>query len=56
MEVESSLNVRDEYPLPRIMKDDLQRLREYPRDVITIRQHQKYAITDFMQVSRAHSV
>jgi hypothetical protein len=27
MEAEASLNVRDEYPLPHIIKDDLQRLR-----------------------------
>jgi hypothetical protein len=56
MEVEASLSVRDENPLPHITKDDLQRLRADPGDVITIRQHQKISISDFMQVSKAHSV
>jgi hypothetical protein len=56
MEVDASLNVRDEYPLPHVMKEDLQRLRADAGDVVTIRQHQRFAIADFMQVSRAHSV
>jgi hypothetical protein len=48
MEVEARLNVRNEYPLPHIMKDDLQRLRASLESVITIHLHQKFAITYFM--------
>jgi hypothetical protein len=44
MEAKASLNVRDEYTLPNVMKDDLQILREDLGDIVTIRQHQKYAI------------
>ena len=40
MEAKASLNVRDDYPLPHIMKDDLQRLREDPRDVVIFCQYQ----------------
>jgi hypothetical protein len=56
VEAKSSLRVRDEYPLPHIMKYDLQRLRGDPGDAVTIRHHQRYAITYFLEVSRAHSV
>jgi len=48
MEAEASLNVRDEYPLPHVMKEDLQRLREDPGDVVNIPQHQKFTLSDFM--------
>jgi hypothetical protein len=36
IEVEASLKVRDEYPMPHMMEDDLQRLRREPRDTVTI--------------------
>jgi hypothetical protein len=39
IEAEVSLNVREEYPLPHVMKDDLQRLRSDPGNTITIRHH-----------------
>jgi hypothetical protein len=56
IEAEESLKVREEYPLPHVMKDDLQRLRSDPGDTVTIRHHQRYAITEYLEVSRAYSI
>jgi hypothetical protein len=56
MESEESLHVRDKYLLPHLIKDDLQRLRTDLEDVVTIGHHQRYAINDFLQVSRAFFV
>lgn len=38
------------------MKDDLQRLSVDPGKAVPIQHHQRYAITDFLEVSRARSV